>query len=98
MTHKNTLAKIGDAIDNDGMVRRIDGLIDLLHVALCLSGNLSNEFHSLHLDYLNSARSSLDQMEDKKWSRQYAKDAEIFAKAADDLQKLRSKLAKKLDR
>lgn len=95
---KDTLAKIGDAIDNDGITGRIDALIDLLHVASCVSGNLSNESHSFHLDYLDSARTSLDVQEDKKTARLYKKDAEVFAQAAHDLQKLRSKLAKKLDR
>lgn len=81
-----------------GTPARIDALIDLLDVASDLAGNLSNESHSFHLDYLDSARTSLDQMEDKKTARLYKKDAEVLANAEHDLKKLRSKLAKKLDR
>ena len=97
-TYKDTLAKIGDTIDNDGITGRIDALIDLLHVASCLSGKLSDESHSFHLDYVDSARTSLDQFEDKKTARQYKKDADVLAKAAHDLSKLRVKLVIKLDR
>lgn len=81
-----------------GTPARIDALIDLLDVASDLAGNLSNESHSFHLDYLDSARTSLDQMEDKKTARLYKKDAEVLANAGHDLKKLRSRLAKKLDR
>ena len=97
-SHKDILAKIGDAIDNDGEGGRIDALIDLLHVASCISGKLSDESHYSHLEYLKSARTSSKNMEDRKWASQYKKDAEVLAQAAHDLQKLRGKLANKIDR
>ena len=98
MSYKETLSKIGDCIDNDGLPDRIDALIDLVHVASYLAGSLSNESHSFSLDYLDSARTSLDQFEDKKTARVYAKDAEFLGKLEEDLKKIRSKIIKKLDR
>lgn len=97
-TFKDTLAKIGDDIDNDGITGRIDALIDLLHVASFLARTLSDEHYSFSMDYLDSARTSLDQFQDKKTARQYAKDSDLLSKTESDLIKLRSKIAKKLDR
>lgn len=79
-----------------GAPARIDALIDLLHVASDLAGDLSNESHSFHLDYVDSARTSLDRFEDKKWAKQYAKDAETFCQLSHDLAKLRNRYVKKL--
>lgn len=98
MSYKKTLSGIGDNIDNDGITGRIDALIDLVHVASYLAEALSNESHSFSLDYIDSARTSLDQFEDKKTARTYAKDADLLLKTAQQLKKLRSKLVVKLDR
>lgn len=97
MTLQQMIVRLIDQQEG-GTPARIDALIDLLHVASDLAGEVSNESHSFHLDYVDSARTSLDQFEDKKTARQYKKDADVLAKAAHDLSKLRSKLAKKLDR
>jgi hypothetical protein len=75
---------------------RMEALFDCLNTSEHLAGELSNLSHSFKEDYEDLARTSPKNMEDKKWARQYAKDAETYCQLAHDLRKLRTKYAKKL--
>jgi hypothetical protein len=90
---------IRDTIDQQegGTPARIDALLDLMVVVKDLAGDLSNENHQFSLDYKESARTSQDVMEDKKYARLYAKDALAFVQAADGIHKVYSKLYKKIN-
>jgi hypothetical protein len=94
----NTNQLLFEVINRVGkdMPNRIDSLINVLHVAQELSGELSNLSHSFKEDYEDLARTSPKNMDDKKWAKQYAKDAETFCQLSHDLVKLRKKYVKKL--
>lgn len=82
------------------MPDRVDTLINVLHVAEELAGELSNLSHSFQQDYEDSARNNNDKTnksEDKATARRYKKDAEIFCKLAHDLGRLRNKTVRKLE-
>ena len=96
MTLQQLMIRLIDA-QHSSMPDRTDALLDLLHVAEDLAGELSNLSHSFKEDYEDAARTSMDCMEDKKTARRYKKDAEIFCQAAHDLNKLRNKVRRKLD-
>lgn len=74
----------------------MDALLDLLVVCRDLAGDMSNVAHATSHEYEQSARTSQSSMEDKKWAKQYAKDAKTYCQLSDDLSKLRTKYAKKL--
>jgi hypothetical protein len=94
----NTNQLLFEVINKVGgdMPTRIDTMVNVLHVAEELAGELSNLSHSFKEDYEDLARTSPKSMEDKKWAKQYAKDAETFCQLAHDLAKLRTKYVKKL--